>query len=105
MVVQFLSTIQVEGGVKYWIVHGVLHNAMGLWVKTLQREQCAQSSTAQHSSVSDMRDDELSYCDDGVQIWEGLCWVDGSNVRRCGATRPYEETCDVSGLLSTESSS
>lgn len=38
-VVQLLSRAQAEGGIEDGVVHGVSHNAVGLWVETLETEQ------------------------------------------------------------------
>lgn len=34
--VEFLPTSQGEHSIKYWVIHGVSHNTMRLWVKTLK---------------------------------------------------------------------
>lgn len=41
-VVQFLSGAQAEGGIKHRVMHGVPHNPVGLWVKTLWRYPTGQ---------------------------------------------------------------
>lgn len=38
--VVFLGTGQAEGGVHHRIVHGVVHQSVGLWVETLREETC-----------------------------------------------------------------
>lgn len=45
-VVQLLSGAQAERGIKDGVVHGVTHNAVGLWVETLE---------TQHSNGSRVR--------------------------------------------------
>lgn len=37
-VVQFLSGTQCERGIKVWVIHGVPHNPVGLWVQALQTD-------------------------------------------------------------------
>lgn len=37
--VQFLSGAQAERGIKDGVMHGVSHNAVGLWVETLETQQ------------------------------------------------------------------
>lgn len=60
--VQFLSGAQAEGGVKHWVMHGVPHNPMGLWVKTLARDP-----TVNVTAVTGFRD--LSNMDIGKRVF------------------------------------
>lgn len=41
--VQFLSALQIEVGVKHRVVHGVAHDAMRLWIQPLKKTKQNQN--------------------------------------------------------------
>ena len=41
--VQFLSALQIEVGVKHRVVHGVAHDAMRLWIQPLKKTKQNQT--------------------------------------------------------------
>lgn len=63
-VVQLLSRAQAERGIEDGVVHGVSHNAVGLWVETLETQQSNGSRVRRGCRGKNWADG--SYCGQSV---------------------------------------
>lgn len=68
--VQLLPGAQAECGIEDGVMHGVSHNAVGLWVETLETQQSKGSRVC--GGCREARWAGGTYCGQGVKVGEGL---------------------------------